>query len=414
MSTWNFADVWETVAEARPSATAQVQGDRRFSWTDFERRADALAAALLEWGQDREATFAQYLHSCPEYLEAVFAAFKVGVPPVNTNYRYGADELVYLWDNADAGVVVFHGTFTDRIEQLRARVPRVQRWLWVDDGNGACPAWAVPYEDVVSTHGAARTVPPWGRSPDDLYISYTGGTTGLPKGVMWRQDDLFVVLNRTAAVRYPEDGRVADVRAQLTKPGPVFVPCAPLMHNMGMVTAISTLSSGGCVVTLTGRSFSAVELLDAIHRERVTMIAIVGDVFARPILAALDAEPRRWDISSLRIITSSGAMMAPETKQGLLRHNRRLIIVDTLGSTEVIGVARSVATTGDAASTAPLTFTLGPETRVLDETTMTWSPGSVRSARDRRGGGSARLLQGRGQDGRHVRHDIAASVGHPR
>ena len=148
------------------------------------------------------------------------------------------------------------------------------------------------------------------------------------------------------------------------------------MHNMGMVTAISTLSSGGCVVTLMGRSFSAVDLLDSIDRERVTMIAIVGDVFARPILAALDAEPRRWDISSLRIITSSGAMMSPETKQGLLQHNSRLIIVDTLGSTEVIGLARSVVSTGDAAPTTGAAFTVGPETRVLDEDDHDVVPGS--------------------------------------
>src|SRR6202035_5105321 len=128
---------------------------------------------------------AAHTHPTPTTLGAV----KVGLVPVNTNSRYGDDELSYLWENADAIAVVFHGAFTDRIEGILDRVPGVKGWLWVDDGSGPCPDWATPYEDAAKA-AVGRVSAPWGRSGDDLYMLYTGGTTGMPKGVMWRQDDL--------------------------------------------------------------------------------------------------------------------------------------------------------------------------------------------------------------------------------
>src|SRR5207245_4383516 len=123
---------------------------------------------------------------CPEYLETVFAALKAGLVPVNTNYRYGDDELVHLWDDADAVAVVFGGTFAETVGRVRQRVPGVRTWLWVDDGGGPCPSWAEAYETAATAAGPGHTRSQWGRSGDDLMITYTGGTTGPPKGVMWR------------------------------------------------------------------------------------------------------------------------------------------------------------------------------------------------------------------------------------
>jgi acyl-CoA synthetase (AMP-forming)/AMP-acid ligase II len=369
--------VWEAVADALPDAPATSHGGVRRSWRETDRRSDGVAAWLLSLGAPRQSTVAQYLYSCPEYVEALFACFKASFAPVNTNYRYTADELAYLWGNAGCVAVVFHGAFVERIEELRAKgqVDQVRGWLWVDDGSAPCPAWATPYEDAAAMAGEGRTVAPEGRSGDDLYLLYTGGTTGMPKGVMWRQDDLFASLNATAPVRHPEDGTLEDVRAALTKPGIVSVPCAPLMHGTGAFTIFATLSSGGCCATLTKRSFDPVELLDLIQAEKVKSLAIVGDAFAKPILAALDAEPDRWDISSLRVITSSGVMWSQQTKQGLLRHNPRLILVDSLGSSEAIGMAQSVSTADDgAAGTA--SFKLGPNTAVITEDGRHVEPGS--------------------------------------
>ena len=159
---------------------------------EFDRRADGVAAALLNGGAVEQDKVAQYLYNGPEYIQSLFAAFKAGLVPINTNYRYQDDELVYLWDNADCQAVVFHGTFTPTIERIRDRVPRVATWLWVDDGDGLCPEWATPYEAAATDD--ERVVAPWGRSGDHLMMTYTGGTTGMPKGVMWRQDDLFRAL----------------------------------------------------------------------------------------------------------------------------------------------------------------------------------------------------------------------------
>ena len=159
----------------------------------------AIAAALLDAGAQRQDKVAQYLYNCPEYLESMFGLFKAALVPVNTNYRYADDELVYLWDNADAVAVVFHATFADRIEHIRDRVPRVRTWLWVDDGS-ACraPTGRCPTRPP-RRRRRRGSVPPWGRSGDDLYLLYTGGTTGSPKGVMWRQDDLVASLDAPLA-----------------------------------------------------------------------------------------------------------------------------------------------------------------------------------------------------------------------
>ena len=383
MTDWNFADVWEAVASARPDAEALVQGSRRRTWEEFDARANGVAAALLESGLSRQSKVAQYLYNGPEYLESLYGAFKAGMVPVNTNYRYTEDELAYLWENADVEAVVFHGSFAERAGSVRAKLGAVKLWLWVDDATGDCPRWAKPYEDVAGRAGRDSSAPvrgEWGRSGDDLILIYTGGTTGMPKGVMWRQDDLFVTLNRTGELRYPQDGGIDGVRATLAAPSKYpparLLPGPPLMHGTGLFTAMSVLNSAGSVVLLESRHFDVEALLDTVQSERITEISIVGDAFAKPILAALDAEPDRWDLTSLWLMISSGVMWSSEVKQGLLRHCPKLLMVDNLGSSEAIGMARSASKAGLASSTAG--FELGPNTRVIDEDGQDVEPGSGR------------------------------------
>jgi 3-oxocholest-4-en-26-oate---CoA ligase len=179
---WNLADVYEQVADVVPDRPAQICGSRTVLWRDFDRRANALAADLIAAGLGRQSKVAVYQYNGVEYLEAYLAAFKAALVPVNTNYRYGPAELAYLFDNADAEAVVFSASFAPVLEQIRDRLPTVKRWYAVDDGVDV-PSWAVPYESVVAA-GADRAAPPWGRSGDDLLLLYTGGTTGMPKGVM--------------------------------------------------------------------------------------------------------------------------------------------------------------------------------------------------------------------------------------
>ena len=372
---WNLADVFERIAERIPDAPAQRQGERVVTWAEFDRRADGVAAALLEAGLAEQDKVAQYLFNCPEYLESTYGAFKAGMATVNTNYRYAADELVYLWDNADVVAVVFHGSFTSNVEAVRHRLPGIRLWLWVDDGTGPCPAWAVPYEQAASC-GAGRTAGRWGRSGDHLMLVYTGGTTGMPKGVMWRQDDVFGVLDANNRRRMPPDQDLEAVGERVTQPGPRGMPVAPLMHGTGLFNALSVLMIGGSITTLVGRRFDPVELLDTVERRAINSLSIVGDAFAKPILAALDDEPERWDISSLRVIVSSGVMWSQQTKTGLLRHNARLIMVDALGSTEAIGMATSTTTADSASGAETARFELGPDTRVVTDDGRDVRPGS--------------------------------------
>jgi acyl-CoA synthetase (AMP-forming)/AMP-acid ligase II len=371
---WNFADLWETVARQIPDALAQQQGGRTHTWADFDRRANGVAAALLRPDSREQDKVAQYLYNSPEYLESIFAAFKAGFACVNTNYRYAADELVYLWDNADATAVVFHGSFTDQCDAVRDRVPKVQTWLWVDDGSGPCPDWATPYEDAAAAGADEPVAGPWGRSGDHLLLLYTGGTTGMPKGVMWRQDDLFGVLDANNKKRMPPEQDLTAIADRITKAGPRNMPAAPLMHGTGLFNAISNLMIGGSITTMEGRHFSAEEFLDDVERHGINSTSIVGDAFAKPILRALDAEPDRWDISTLRVIVSSGVMWSKETKEGLLRHNPRLIMVDSLGSSEAIGMATNTTTAESATETAR--FELGPTTRVVTDDGRDVVPGS--------------------------------------
>jgi acyl-CoA synthetase (AMP-forming)/AMP-acid ligase II len=373
---WNFADVWETVAATLPTAPATSHARLRRSWVEFEARSEAQAAWLASLGLDRQARVAQYLYSGPEYLESLFACFKASYVPVNTNYRYGPDELSYLWADAGCSAVVFHGSFTGTIDQLREKeqVTTVRGWLWVDDGTYPCPRWASDFETIASSGSRIASRP--ARSGDDLWLLYTGGTTGNPKGVMWRQDDIFCTVNRTAALRYPEDADLAGVAALLEHPGPVVLPAAPLMHGTGTIAAFGALSSAGCVVTLTGRSFDPVEMLDLIEAERVKAAAIVGDAFAKPLLRELDRHPRRWDISSLRVISSSGVMWSSEVRRGLLAHNPNLILVDTLGSSEAIGMATSIMSAGAEETASTATFRLGPDTQVFTDDGRIVRPGT--------------------------------------
>ncbi len=385
MPGWNFADVWEVVAEQVPDAPAQVQGDRRISWAETDRRANGVARALLDAGVEEQDKVAQYLYNCPEYLESVFATFKAGLAPINTNYRYLEDELVYLWTNGDVVAVVFHGTFSERIEGIRDQVPLVKLWLWVDDGAGPCPSWATPYEAVAEAGTAASVSGPWGRDGDHLLLLYTGGTTGMPKGVMWRQDDLFRTLVGTfvPAVR-DADPDPQIIRDAVQAPGVTGLPACPLMHGTGWFTQLIVLSGGGCSVVLESRNLDIDELFTTIERESVNAIAIVGDAFAKPMVRALEASPGKYDISSLTVISSSGVMFSEESKQALLRHHPGMMIIDAFSSSEALGMGQSVSSAAGSSTTAK--FTVGEHTKVITDDGREVAPGSGETGRVAVGG----------------------------
>jgi fatty-acyl-CoA synthase len=373
-----FADVWELIAAQQPDRAALVQGDRVVSWGRFDARADALAARFIDAGLTPEAKVAAYLFNAPEYLETYFAAFKAGVAPINTNYRYGGDELFYLFDNADAEAVVFHSQFADTLEPLRARLPKVKLWIAVAEPGHPVPAWAEDYEAVVAKVPAQRPVKaPWGRSPDHLLLLYTGGTTGMPKGVMWRQDDLFNVIgaggHATMGVLPLES--LADIakRRGAFEP-PTTLVCCPLMHGTGQFSAFITLNIGGTVALLPSRQFNAMELWDEAVRLKADNIVIVGLAFSTPMLEALEANPTRWDLSHVKSMSSSGSMWSQENKRGLLSFAKNAMIMDSFGSSEAVGLGASASAPGAEAATAA--FMLGPNCGVFTEEGRRVEPGS--------------------------------------
>ncbi|MGD9996322.1 MAG: acyl-CoA synthetase [Ilumatobacteraceae bacterium] len=375
---WAFADAFEAIAAKVPDRVCQVHGSRTVTWGEFDRRASALAADLVAAGLGHQSKVACYLYNGPEYLQTLAAAFKVSMVPVNTNYRYGPDEIVYLFDNADAEAVVFHACFADLVDGIRSRLPKVRRWYVVADETGEGPEWATSYEATVTSDRSLPEVP-WGRSGDDLLLLYTGGTTGMPKGVMWRNDDLFNVLGAggNAVLGTPPATSVDELVSRIdpAQPPPtVTLVACPLMHGTGQFAALIGMCVGGTVVTLTNRRFDVVELFETIERTRVTNVVIVGQAFAGPMLEHLDAHPGQYDLSSLVFMLSSGVMWSQENKAGLLRHMPQLIIFDSYGSSEAVGLGGSVSARGAAQETAK--FALGEHAAVFADDGRRVEPGS--------------------------------------
>lgn len=379
-SSWNFADVWEVIAGVIPDSVAQRHGERAISWRQFNAQANGVARALIEAGLRAQDKLALYLVNGPEYLQAAFAGMKASLVPVNTNYRYREEELVYLWQNSDAAAVVFHGQFVDRVDQVRSRCPDVRLWIHVEDGSGPCPSWALPWSQIAAD-GASVALPLEGRSGDDLILIYTGGTTGRPRGVMWRQHDLFLASNTTGDPEHADFAQVRDrlLRARRDAPvgtaaAPVGLPAAPLMHGTAFVFAATILNRGGTVVTLPGERFDPVRLLDTMTSERVTDLCFVGDAFCRPIVDALDADPGRWSIDCLRAVSSSGMAWSAANKQRLLAHAPGALLIDFLNSSEASGMGRSLASRRSAPDSGR--FKLGERAFVIDEALRPVAPGS--------------------------------------
>jgi fatty-acyl-CoA synthase len=375
---WNLADVWERVCDAIPERTALLQGTVRRTYAEFDDRASRLAAAFTAAGCGPDTKVASYLYNSNEYMEGVFATFKMRGVPTNVNYRYLEDELVYMLDNSDAEVLLFHGSLGEHVAMVVDRAPKVKLWIQVDDGSPHQP-FAEEYEALIA---ANDPMPRIARSGDDLYFLYTGGTTGMPKGVMWRQADLWGVLADAAYVLVGSGSPQSLDEAQTIAKNAValgdraHLPASPLMHGTGAFTTFQALFVGGAIVTLTGRHFDPHELWQTVQRERVTTMAIVGDAFAKPMLRALEeaaADGKPYDISSVQMIISSGVIWSSEVKEGLMKFGG-FICYDSLGSSEGVGFAGSITAPGAEHKTAK--FTIGEKTKVFMDDGKEVTPGS--------------------------------------
>ncbi len=374
--TWNYGDILDAVgAVVAQDKPCLIHDSKVVTWGEFNRRTNNLARRFLNRSTQASDKVAFYLRNCPAYLETLGACFKARLTHVNVNYRYVDDELWYIFDNSDAKIVVYGAEFAPRIRALRQRLPRVALWVEVCEGAPEVE-FAVSFEELAEIgDGAPLDIK---RSGDDMIFLYTGGTTGMPKGVMWAHVDHW---NAGAAGATPATQMIAptDVgqhaaNVKAVGGGGIFLPCCPLMHGTGLFTAIGALAHGGTVVTMGGHGFDADEAWATVQRHRVNALAIVGDAFAKPLLKALDNEQGRYDTSSVLGIVSSGVMWSPEVKKGLLRHNPKMVLTDAFGASEAMGFGRS-DTTADG-TTEVAKFTLGPDCKVFTEDLREIAPGS--------------------------------------
>lgn len=364
---FTVAEVHEAIAATRPDALCIAHRDRRLTWADVTERTRRLANHFLaqglgchterdrlaghESGQDHLAIF---LHNGVEYLEAMLGAFKARVAPFNVNYRYVADELRYLLTDAQATAIVVHSSFAPTLAEVLPELPALRTIVQVPDasGNALLPG-AVWYDDALAAASPARPAVTW--SPDDLYILYTGGTTGMPKGVMWRNGDANLECFGGSRATTLDDA-IAEADGSLRA---LLAP--PFMHGAGHWMSFRTWNMGGTVfIQDQPQHFHAADIWGTIEREGCNFLLIVGDAFARPLLDELDST--RYDLSSLTVILSGGAPLNAHLKEQLLRHLPTVMIVDGLGSSEAGGQVSQVSA-GAAATTG--IFPLAPGNHVL-------------------------------------------------
>jgi 3-oxocholest-4-en-26-oate---CoA ligase len=380
----HFGTVWESIADAVPDQAAVVQGERGVTWRDYEQRASRLARALLDAGLGRDSKVGMYLYNSPEYCETNFAALKILGVPINVNYRYLDQELWYLLDNADVEALVFHSSLGDRVARVRDRLPALRLLVEVDDGIAADGSHhvdgAARYEDLQATLTPAERVEPRG---DEIYIFYTGGTTGMPKGVMYPVSEFtqFFLMAYPPMIGLPPVtdpgllGREARALHESGAPPLVAMSGPPLMHGTGCWLGMMTPHMfGGTAVLLRHRGLDPVEVWETSARRGVQHLIVVGDAFAKPLLRALDDEPDRWDLSSLRLMISSGAMFSADVKRALIRHIPTLAIADLLGATEG-GMGTSI-TTKDTPAGETAKFALNPTSKVFTDDGREVQPGS--------------------------------------
>jgi acyl-CoA synthetase (AMP-forming)/AMP-acid ligase II len=376
----HYASIIEAIADRLPETEALVHhGGVRRSWAAYDERAARLASAFAAAGLRTGATVSLFLYNCAEYLEVQLAALKQRMTPVNINYRYVDAEVAYLLENSDSEGLVFHGSLGDTVARVAPRMPRLRLLLQVDDGVPLLPQ-AVAYEDALASHAPAARLE---RRPDDLFMMYTGGTTGMPKGVMYDIGDISAAF----ANLYPQvllgrppvssDAEAADFAAGMHKTGQAwtFLPASPLMHTAGLFQSMALQLLGAKIVTLPQRTFDARGLWQAVQDERVTGMVIVGDAFARPMIDALraaQAEGTPYDVSSLRLILSSGVMWSAEVKQALLEFGD-FMLIDGIGATEG-AMGYQITRRGTQAATG--TFMKAADTRLFTEDGREITPGS--------------------------------------
>jgi acyl-CoA synthetase (AMP-forming)/AMP-acid ligase II len=379
VATFNLADLFEIVVDAAPEREAIVSPARRLTYAQLDERANRLADVLCGLGVGTGHHIGLQLLNGSEYLEGMLAAFKISAVPVNVNFRYVEGELRHLYDDADLVAVIHHRQFAPQVAAAAAGAATVKHLIVVDDASAESIAGdATDYETALAA-GAAHRPDGSSRTGDDRYIAYTGGTTGLPKGVVWRQEDIFFaamgggdVFQSGNFIKTPE-----ELPERMPEVGGTILTTPPLMHVSAQWGVFHSLFAGGRVVFPPPGKFDAGGVLDLVAGEGVNILTIVGDAMARPLADAIDraqSSGSPYDTSSLIVIGSGGAVLSTASKSRLAELLPNVMLVDGFGSSETGVVGNKLHAAGDT-STAPR-FTVNAQTQVLDETGRPVAPGS--------------------------------------
>ncbi|MFA5883019.1 MAG: acyl-CoA synthetase [Acidimicrobiia bacterium] len=378
---FNLADLFEIVVDTCPDRTALVAGDRRLTYRELDERANRVAHHLRDAGVEPGDWVALLAWNRAEWIEAQHGIYKARAAVVNVNYRYVADELRYMLENSEAVAIVFERAFAPMVAEVAGDAPKLRHFVVIEDGtddaesaDAVARLGAVAYEAALAAASPAREgLGP--RSADDLYVLYTGGTTGMPKGVMWRSEDIFFAALGGGGfgqppITTPEElaGRVAAEGSQL-----VGIVNAPMMHGGGQWVSFINFFSGGTVVLNTERHFDGPKIWRMASDEKAMSIMVVGDAMARPLAEALDHLPDDVDISSVFMIGSGGSILSPAIKDHLREKLPNVLVMDSFGASET-GAAGAVMDQ-DGKALGPR-FTVNAQMNVLDEEWRPVEPGS--------------------------------------
>ncbi len=366
MSSYNLSEMFERVADAVPERTALVAHDRRVTYAELEGRSNRLAHHLAAAGIGRGDHVGLQLLNGTEYVEGMLACYKLRAVPVNVNYRYVERELEHLFRDADLVALVFHRRFGPAVAAVMPKLDKLRHLVVVEDDSGEpVPERAVDYDEQLAANSGDRAFD--SRANDDLYLCYTGGTTGMPKGVMWTHEDIFFGAlgggdpARSSPITTPE-----EIVERIPETGAVQLVTPPLMHVSGHWSTLATLFAGGQVVFCAPGAWEPAATLDLIDQERANLVTLVGDAMVRPVIDLVRANPGRWDLSSLFVLASGGALCSSTTKELAREALPKVMIIDGYGSTEtgVVGNERREPG-GDAPSSAH--FAVDDRTAVLDD-----------------------------------------------
>jgi len=376
---WNIADLIERIVDLAPDREALVCGSARRSYAQLEERSNRLAHHLASRGLGPGDHIGIYAYNCVEFVETMLAAYKLRAVPINVNYRYVEDELRYLFDNADLKAIVHHRSFAPRIAAVKDEMPLLRHLVTIDDASDEDfrALGAVAYEEALAAASPARDFGP--RSPDDLYMLYTGGTTGMPKGVMWRQQDVIFTLGGGIdhATGIPAT-KPEDLSAKMAATPLVSMAIAPLMHGASQWATLGALFTGNKIVLYGERSFDADAVWRIIEKERVQTLAITGDAMARPLVEALAGPSAGRDVGCLFVIASTAAVFSPSVKQQFKERFPNLIVVDSVGASETGFHGTSLYQSGESstARTGVVRVKPGRDTLVVGDDGRPLAPGT--------------------------------------